>query len=109
MRGAVLSLFAGALLSAQSAAGQGFEGPKWVLRRQSDSEYACKCYPGDDCWPSAAQWQALNTTVDGNLHVNIPPGAPCYNTFQGPLGDVQTYDAAECMRVFANWHDEQFQ
>lgn len=115
MRSGVFSLLCGALLLAHDATAQGTAqaasspSSKWVYRRQSGSDYACKCYPGDDCWPSESQWQKLNTTVGGNLHVNIPPGAPCYNTFQGPLGTVNTYDAAECERVTAGWADEQFQ
>lgn len=68
--------------------------------------YRCKCYPGDRCWPSAAKWRALNATVGGRLHVHIPPGAPCYNTFDGPLGTVNTYDAAACAEATQNWESE---
>lgn len=110
MRSGVFSFLCGALLLAQDAAAQdSFSSPKWVLRRQSGSDYACKCYPGDACWPDDAKWRKLNTTVGGNLRVNIPPGAPCYNSFQGPLGTVNTYNAAECEKVTANWNNEQFQ
>ena len=42
-------------------------------------EYACKCYLGDDCWPSESVWGELNSTVDGNLLVNVPPGAVCHD------------------------------
>jgi hypothetical protein len=115
MKGRVFSFLCGTLLLAQDAIAHppvslaGFQSPRGVLRRAGDATYACKCYPGDDCWPDNAQFQKLNTTVGGNLHVNIPPGAPCYNTFQGPLGDVNTYDEAECQKVTTNWNDEQFQ
>ena len=115
MRGAVFGLLSGALLLAQDVVAQeavsvaGYKAPKWVLRKDGGSSYACKCYPGDYCWPNAAQWQKLNTTVGGNLHVNTPPGAPCYNKFNGPLGDVNTYDATECDKVTAGWYNEQFQ
>ncbi|KAK3297304.1 uncharacterized protein B0H64DRAFT_122287 [Chaetomium fimeti] len=110
MKGGIFGL-CGALLFVQDAIAQqlGSTPPGWVLRRQGDSGYECKCYPDDDCWPNKGQWEKLNNTVGGNLQVNIPPGAPCYNTFKGPLGDVETYDEAECEKVTSNWADEQFQ
>jgi len=117
MRGGVFSLFSSALLLAQGAVAiapdavsvAGFKVPTWVLRRDGSSSYACKCYPGDYCWPKNDQWQRLNNTVGGNLRVNTPPGAPCYNTFKGPLGDIKTYNKAECDTVTSNWYNEQFQ
>jgi hypothetical protein len=68
--------------------------------------YGCKCYLGDKCWPSPKDWQNLNSTVGGNLLVDIPPGAPCHKTFQGPLGTVNTYNAAQCANVQANFASE---
>ncbi|AEO63034.1 uncharacterized protein THITE_2039882 [Thermothielavioides terrestris NRRL 8126] len=110
MQGGVLRFLCGALLLTQEPAlAAGIDRQKWVLRRESGTNYACKCYPGDTCWPDSGQWQKLNATVGGNLQVDIPPGAPCYNTFKGPLGDVQTYNADECATVTANWTSEQFQ
>jgi hypothetical protein len=114
MRGSIFSLFHGVLLAQGAVAQQsgpttGFKSSGRVLRREGSSDYECKCYPGDDCWPSDGQWQRLNSTVDGNLQVNIPPGAPCYNTFKGPLGDVDTYNEAKCEAVTSNWSNEQFQ
>lgn len=53
--------------------------PLLIPRTWNDQEYACKCYLGDDCWPSQNSWNDLNTTVEGNLIVNVPPGAVCYN------------------------------
>ncbi|SPQ27115.1 b080c8bd-97fb-40e4-98c9-4cd3d3d8c9e4 [Thermothielavioides terrestris] len=69
-------------------------------------KFGCKCYPGDPCWPSPAKWNALNATVDGQLLVNIPPGAPCHNNFTGPLGTINTYDAAKCAEVTQNFTSE---
>ena len=68
--------------------------------------FGCKCYPGEWCWPSAAKWNALNSTVNGRLQVHIPPGAPCYNQFKGPFGTVNTYDAAACAEVTNRFGDE---
>lgn len=117
MRGSIFTLLGSALLLAQDALAiasdavsvAGYKAPSWVLRRDGSSSYACKCYPGDYCWPNNGQWQKLNNTVGGNLRVNTPPGAPCYNTFKGPLGDVKTYNQAECDKVTSNWYNEQFQ
>jgi hypothetical protein len=115
MRGGVFSVLCGALLLAQDVLAQepvaiaGSKTPKWVMRQEGGSNYACKCYPGDYCWPNKGQFQKLNNTVGGNLQVHIPPGAPCYNKFDGPLGEVNTYNAAECQKVTSNWNDEQFQ
>lgn len=68
--------------------------------------FGCKCYPGERCWPSAAKWNSLNGTVNGRLHVHIPPGASCYNTFKGPLGIVNTYNEAACANVNQNWYNQ---
>lgn len=114
MKSNVFSVLYGTLLLAQVAIAQleptlGLKSSGWVLRREGGTNYECKCYPGDDCWPKEGQWQKLNSTVDGNLQVNIPPGAPCYNTFKGPFGELETYDKAECEKVTSNWPNEQFQ
>ncbi|KAK4198084.1 6-hydroxy-D-nicotine oxidase [Triangularia verruculosa] len=68
--------------------------------------YGCKCSPGQLCWPHQGKWNQLNATVGGNLKLHVPPAASCYNTFTGPLGTVNTYDAAACADVHANWEDE---
>lgn len=66
--------------------------------------YACKCYPGDKCFPSSTVWTRFNTTVGGNLQVALPPGAPCYDN----LGGLSTYDSAKCAEVQSNWSNEQW-
>ncbi|KAK0634305.1 hypothetical protein B0T17DRAFT_611344 [Bombardia bombarda] len=71
-----------------------------------NKKYGCKCYAGEACWPSISKWAQLNQTVEGSLIVNIPPGAACHNTFNGPLGTVNTYNAAECTKAINNWSDE---
>ncbi|KAK1995412.1 FAD binding domain-containing protein [Colletotrichum falcatum] len=54
----------------------------------------CKCFPGDSCWPATAQWDALNTTVGGNLIATVPLGSPCHDP---------TYDAAACASLQSQW------
>jgi hypothetical protein len=45
----------------------------------SDGELPqCKNYPGYDGWPSSAQWNTLNVSLDGTLLKGIPPAASCY-------------------------------
>lgn len=79
-----------------------------VPRTVDGQDYACKCYPGDDCWPKQSAWDALDAEVDGNLHVHVPPEAACYNTFDGPLGSVETFDQEKCDAATENWHDAQW-
>ncbi|KAI2613369.1 FAD-binding domain-containing protein [Hypoxylon sp. NC1633] len=80
--------------------------PPLVQRTWNGATYGCKCYLGDDCWPDDSSWAELNSTVNGNLVVNIPPAASCYNSFEGPLGTIPTYDAAACAEATANWANE---
>ena len=79
-----------------------------VARTWNGTTLACKTYYDDPVWQDVANWKALNTSVDGNLIVDIPPGAACHNTFQGPLGNISTYDAAKCAEVTASFTNEQW-
>lgn len=64
----------------------------------------CRYIEGDAGWPSTRQWNALNATVGGRLHKVIPPGAPCYNSFE----NLQTYDAQRCAEVTEGWRSQEF-
>jgi hypothetical protein len=66
--------------------------------------YACKCYPGDRCWPTPQKWKTLNDTVGGTLKEVIPNWAVCHNTFEGE----STYNAAACAEATANFPLEQW-
>lgn len=37
------------------------------------------CMPGQSCWPSSEQWQAFNTSINGNLQITHPWAEPCYD------------------------------
>lgn len=52
----------------------------------------CRCQPGQACWPSEANWAALNASIDGNLVKVQPLGTPCH---------VPSYDGARCEEVLA--------
>ncbi|KAI0005787.1 FAD-binding domain-containing protein [Xylariaceae sp. FL0662B] len=80
--------------------------PPLVQRIWNGTEYGCKCYLGDDCWPTESSWTELNSTVEGNLQIVVPPGASCHNTFEGPLGTLSTYDAGACADATVNFGNE---
>lgn len=65
----------------------------------SDAE--CKTYPGDADWPSDAQWQDFNATLEGALIKATPISAPCY---AGPQ-----YDALSCTRIQQQWINSSIQ
>ena len=90
-------------------AGKGKGKGKWTDRTYNGAKYQCKCAPGDECWPDANKWKKLNETVSGGLRVNLPLAVSCYNTFQGPLGNLSTYDAAKCADATKNFASEQYQ
>ncbi|KAI0878187.1 FAD binding domain protein [Hypoxylon argillaceum] len=58
----------------------------------------CRCFPGDECWPSPADWAALNHSVHGALIATVPLASPCHDTFPGVA-----YDAERCAEIQANW------
>lgn len=97
-----LRLLSLSLLSTAAAAGQ------LVSTQWNGTSYGCKCYVGDDCWPKAEEWSQLNSSVGGALLVDVPPGAVCHNTFDGPLGVLQTYNADECANTTALFAQEQW-
>uniref|UniRef100_L2GIA3 FAD binding domain protein n=1 Tax=Colletotrichum fructicola (strain Nara gc5) TaxID=1213859 RepID=L2GIA3_COLFN len=61
------------------------------LEEREDSNATCRCFPGDDCWPTAAEWDAFNTTVGGRLIATVPIGAVC------------PYDEAKCTALQNAW------
>jgi hypothetical protein len=77
---------------------------KGEIKKVGKTTYQCKCYSDNSCWPKAPEWAALNSTVDGMLKVAVPPGAACHQK----LGELSTYNAAECANVQANWVNEQY-
>lgn len=78
-------------------------------RTINGESYGCKSYLGEAEWPSQSKWNALNQTVGGALQIHVPPGAVCHNTFDGPLGTINSYDAAACAEANAMFSDEQWQ
>ncbi|EGD97754.1 hypothetical protein TESG_08506 [Trichophyton tonsurans CBS 112818] len=44
---------------------------------------SCRCSPWEPCWPSGDLWQALNTSIDGNLFHLKPVAHVCYKNEPG--------------------------
>jgi hypothetical protein len=63
---------------------------------------ACRCFPGDACWPNESQWNSLNRTVEGRLVKTIPLGSPCHDSIFGP------FDETECKNLEAQWFNPEF-
>lgn len=61
---------------------------------QNATTPTCKCFPGDACYPAAAEWSSLNTTVQGRLVATIPLGSPCHDP---------NYDEEECAYLQDQW------
>ncbi|KAI1382719.1 FAD binding domain protein [Hypoxylon trugodes] len=58
----------------------------------------CRCFPGDDCWPSSEEWSRFNETVRGKLIATVPLASPCHDDFPGV-----SYDPDKCSDIKANW------
>ncbi|CAG8285049.1 unnamed protein product [Penicillium nalgiovense] len=61
----------------------------------------CKCAPSDPCWPSDADWSALNKTVSGRLIKTIPPAAVCYKS-------EPNYNPSACEYLLKNWSNSEY-
>ncbi|KAF2657495.1 FAD-binding domain-containing protein, partial [Lophiostoma macrostomum CBS 122681] len=97
------SLFVSLLSVANCVLGAGWIGE---VKQENGVTYQCKCYSDNACWPTGADWTALNTTVQGALKVALPPGAVCHNSIGNT--STSTYNAAACANVQANWLNEQW-
>lgn len=60
----------------------------------------CRCFPGDECWPSTNVWSQFNETVNGRLIATVPLATPCHSP---------NYDAAVCDKLRGRWTDPELQ
>ncbi|KAI0205452.1 FAD-binding domain-containing protein [Astrocystis sublimbata] len=60
-------------------------------------ESSCRCFPGDDCWPSAESWNAFNASLGGKLIETIPIASPCHDY------TVTGYDPKQCTSLQNDW------
>ncbi|KAF9876186.1 FAD binding domain-containing protein [Colletotrichum karsti] len=63
----------------------------------AERDSTCRCFPGEDCWPTAAEWDAFNSTVGGRLVATVPIGAVCHDSSFG------AYDEAKCTALKSAW------
>lgn len=79
---------------------------EWIgeIKQEGNTTYHCKCYSDHSCYPTTAEWNVFNETVDGRLQRAFPPGAVCHNN----LGNVSTFNAAACAEYKAHFNDEQY-
>lgn len=64
---------------------------------RSQSPPACRCFPGDTCWPTKASWTAFNQSLGGKLIATIPVASPCHDDPYIP------YDARQCSQLRSSW------
>lgn len=100
---------AGLLLTALSAASvtnlpsTHTKAPSRMHSSATSAAASCRCYPGDACWPAAAEWSSLNTTVGGRLVATVPLAAACHDD------QWATYDNATCTALQNSWLDPETQ
>jgi hypothetical protein len=62
----------------------------------------CVCLPGQDCWPSTADWNTFNGTVGGRLVQVVPVGAPCHD----PNYDAEVCQVLETLTTNSTWRSD---
>ncbi|KAI5242565.1 FAD binding domain protein [Aureobasidium subglaciale] len=58
---------------------------------------ACRCFPGDVCWPSTVEWNTFNHTIGGKLLTTKPLASVCHDSEYGP------FNLAACDHLRSNW------
>ncbi|KAI9707028.1 MAG: hypothetical protein M1820_004616 [Bogoriella megaspora] len=76
-----------------------------ILQKSLASGACLKKRAGDTAFDrvTSEQWQDLNETVDGRLHVGYPWAKPCYSTYNGTTALA---DPVQCAVVQASYGDE---
>lgn len=70
-----------------------------LVTLQLQQQAQCRVLPGDADWPSAAQWAALNKTVNGRLIASVPLASACHSG-----GPFNNYNAAACAELQSTWN-----
>lgn len=68
--------------------------PPVIDKGLSDQE--CRCFPGDECWPSQNTWETFNETVKGHLIDTTPIGSVCHGS---------AFDLELCSALRTNYHN----
>ncbi|KAJ5775074.1 FAD binding domain protein [Penicillium nucicola] len=61
---------------------------------QAAREPSCRCFPGDDCWPSVSTWNTFNQSVNGRLVATVPLATACH---------APSYDSQKCNALKEGW------
>lgn len=62
----------------------------------------CKLNPGDPDWPKNAEWEALNSSIDGKLLRTVPVASSCWPG--NPFGSQVACDTVKTDWSDALWH-----
>ncbi|BCS27711.1 uncharacterized protein APUU_60759S [Aspergillus puulaauensis] len=65
----------------------------------NEGAISCRCTPDLPCWPTDGDWEALNSTIDGNLLALKPLAYPCHSSH---------FNAAECTYIQSNAHNSSY-
>lgn len=65
----------------------------------NEGAISCRCTPDQPCWPTDDDWEALNSTIDGNLLALKPLAYPCHSSH---------FNAAECGYIQSNAHNSSY-
>ena len=66
------------------------------LPQSTSAGSSCKALPNTPSWPSKAQWNALNSSLSGQLLAPLPPAAVCDPS-------LAVFNNASCAYVASQW------
>jgi hypothetical protein len=93
----ILSLLPLLLVSALALAAPEVESTALHQRADARARRQCRCFPGDQCWPSNSEWSQFNRTLGGKLIATVPIASACHNDAFGP------YNADQCTKLRSVW------
>lgn len=67
----------------------------------SGSSSSCRRFLSDPCWPSSAEWEAFNRTLQGRLISTVPIASVCHDD------PFAVFDAEECTNLRSRWFLEE--
>jgi hypothetical protein len=92
------SIFSGYVVLLLSALAIAAPGPVPESRHsQSENTSSCRCFPGDSCWPTTAEWNQFNGTLGGKLIATIPIASSCH------YDSYASYNAGQCAQLQSVW------
>lgn len=71
--------------------------PRQRLLQRLENDSTCRCFPGDDCWPTEYEWNLFNQTLGGKLIATKPIASVCH------LDQFAAYDARKCADLQSVW------